>query len=87
MLAEAHRNVGSRLVQLDPERKTIRFLQPGVRLNLAMALHSAGRYGESVAQLERLRASQARNSRFWFLSAVRSARTIPAASSGTCESG
>ncbi len=44
--------------------------EPGVRLNLAMALHSAGRYGESVAQLERLRASQARNPRFWFLLGV-----------------
>ena len=44
--------------------------EPGVRLNLAMALHSAGRFGESVALLERLRVSQASNSRFWFLLGV-----------------
>ncbi|MDR3717206.1 MAG: tetratricopeptide repeat protein [Bryobacteraceae bacterium] len=44
--------------------------EPGARLNLAMALHSAGRYKESVAQLERLRVSQAANARFWFLLGV-----------------
>jgi len=44
--------------------------EPGARLNLAMALHSAGRYGESVAQLERLRVSQSGNARFWFLLGV-----------------
>lgn len=44
--------------------------EPGVRLNLAMALHSAGRYGECVAQLERLRVSQGANARFWFLLGV-----------------
>lgn len=44
--------------------------EPGVRLNLAMALHSAGRYGESVAQLERVRVSQSGNARFWFLLGV-----------------
>ena len=44
--------------------------EPGVRLNLAMALHSAQRYRESVAELERLRVSQARNARYWFLLGV-----------------
>lgn len=44
--------------------------ESGARLNLAMALHSAGRYKESVAQLERLRVSQASNARFWFLLGV-----------------
>ena len=33
-LAEALRHVGSHLVQLDPERRTVRFLQEGVQLNL-----------------------------------------------------
>jgi thiamine biosynthesis lipoprotein len=34
LLEAARRQVGSHLVELDRERKTIRFLQPGVRLNL-----------------------------------------------------
>ncbi len=33
-LAEARKHVGSRLVELDDRRKTIRFLEPGVQLNL-----------------------------------------------------
>jgi len=33
-LADARRNVGSDLVQLDPERKTVQFRRPGVRLSL-----------------------------------------------------
>lgn len=33
-LAEALKHVGSHLVELDPERKTVRFVQPGVQLNL-----------------------------------------------------
>jgi len=44
--------------------------EPGARLNLAMALYSAGRYKESLVQLERLRVSQAANARFWFLLGV-----------------
>ena len=44
--------------------------EPRMRLNLAMALHSAGRYRESVGELERLRDSQSANPRFWFLLGV-----------------
>jgi tetratricopeptide (TPR) repeat protein len=44
--------------------------EPRLRLNLAMALHSAGRYKESVGQLEPLRTSQAGNAKYWFLLGV-----------------
>jgi FAD:protein FMN transferase len=33
-LAEAQLNVGGRLVELDPARRTVRFRKPGVRINL-----------------------------------------------------
>lgn len=33
-IAAARANVGSHLVELDPQRRTVRFRQPGVRLNL-----------------------------------------------------
>jgi FAD:protein FMN transferase len=33
-LAEARQNVGSQFVELDPERRTVRFRKPGVKINL-----------------------------------------------------
>lgn len=41
--------------------------EPGVRFNLALALHSMGRYRESTQTLESIRAAAAANPRFWFL--------------------
>lgn len=41
--------------------------EPGIRFNLALALHSMGRYGESTQVLEKLRAAQGENPKFWFL--------------------
>ena len=41
--------------------------EPGIRFNLALALHSMGRYGESTQVLEELRVAQGDNRKFWFL--------------------
>lgn len=50
-------------------RRLLRVLpdEPGVRLNLGLALHSASRYREAIAQLEQIRAPEAANPRFWFI--------------------
>ena len=41
--------------------------EPGVRLNLAVALDAAGRHREALTNLEQLRAAEAANPNFWFL--------------------
>lgn len=41
--------------------------EPEIRFNLALALHSAGRYREAVHELEMLRRSEQQNPSFWFL--------------------
>jgi len=41
--------------------------EPGIRFNLALALHSLGRYRESTKTLEGIRSAGAANPKFWFL--------------------
>lgn len=41
--------------------------EPGIRFNLALALHSMGRYWESTEILERLRSVAEKSPSFWFL--------------------
>jgi predicted Zn-dependent protease len=41
--------------------------EPGIRFNLALALHQAGEMMESTRILESIRASQRNNPRYWFL--------------------
>lgn len=40
---------------------------PELHFNLALALHSAGRYREAVTELELIRTAERANSRYWFL--------------------
>ena len=41
--------------------------ESGPRFNLAVALHSAGRYREAARQFEQIRSAQAQNANYWFL--------------------
>ena len=41
--------------------------EPELHFNLALALHSSGRYREAVQELEPLRTTERANSKYWFL--------------------
>jgi tetratricopeptide (TPR) repeat protein len=41
--------------------------EPGLRFNLALALHSSGQYREAVQELEAIQATEQENAKFWFL--------------------